>query len=58
MAATALMTSSAIDRRDQVGVKLMMGVATSRNAHACTKRRYRQLAHVPKGAVGPKGLKA
>ena len=55
--ASTLMTSSTIDRRDRVGVKLMMGVATSCNAHACAKRRYRQIARAPKGAIGPKGLK-
>ena len=54
--ASTLMTSSAIDRRDRVGVKLMMGVATSYNAHACAKRRYRHIARAPKGAIGPKGL--
>ena len=31
----------------------MMGVATSCNAHACPKRRYRQIARAPKGAIGP-----
>ena len=38
MAARVLMTSSAIDQRDRVGLKLMVGVATSRirnNARAC-----------------------
>ena len=55
--ASTLMTSSATDRRDRVGVKLMRGVATSCNAHACAKRRYRQIARAPKGAIGPKGLR-
>ena len=34
----------------------MMGVATSYNAHACAKRRYRHIPRAPKGAIGPKGL--
>ena len=38
MAARVFMTSSAIDQRDQVGLKLIVGVATLRirnNARAC-----------------------